>query len=121
MKTSNIVLAENLKLYMEAKDKKRNEICRDLGLKYSTFSDWANGKKYPRIDKIELLANYFGIEKSDLIEEKQPTQEGGLSEMAIKVAELVDMLPEESRKMLLVRVQALVSAQSGLDDLLKHE
>jgi repressor LexA len=27
-------------------------------------------KKYPRIDKIELLANYFGISKSDLIENR---------------------------------------------------
>jgi hypothetical protein len=27
-------------------------------------------KKYPRIDKIEFMANYFGINKSDLIENK---------------------------------------------------
>ena len=43
-------------------------MCHDLGVSYSTFSDWYNAKKYPRIDKIELLANYFGVEKSDLIE-----------------------------------------------------
>ena len=41
-----------------------------MHIKYSTLSDWINGNKYPRIDKIEILANYFGIEKSDLIEKR---------------------------------------------------
>ena len=35
-----------------------------------TFSDWVNAKSYPRIDKIELLANYFDISKADLVEER---------------------------------------------------
>ena len=43
-------------------------MCNDLGFVYSTFSDWLNGKKYPRIDKIEMMANYFGISKADLVE-----------------------------------------------------
>ena len=64
------IMAENIKYYMEKKNKTRNEICDDLGIKYTTFSDWVNGKKYPRIDKIEMLANYFGIEKSDLVEKR---------------------------------------------------
>lgn len=46
----------------------RYKLCDDLGFKYSTVSEWLNGKKYPRIDKIEMIANYFHIKKSDLIE-----------------------------------------------------
>ena len=121
MESSKTIFARNLRKYMDEKGKSRKDICHDLGFRYSTFTDWCNGVKYPRIDKIEILANYFGIEKSDLIEEKQPTQEGGLSEIAIKIAEHVDLLPVESRKQLLDRVQALVSAQSNLDVLLKSE
>ena len=64
------VFANNLKKYMQLNGKSRNEVCQALGFKYSTFADWINGKKYPRMDKIEMLANYFGIKKSDLIEEK---------------------------------------------------
>lgn len=64
------IFAKNLRYYMEINKKDRNDICNLLGFKYSTFSDWYNGNKYPRIDKIEILANYFGIEKSDLIENK---------------------------------------------------
>ena len=63
------VMSNNIKKYMGLTGKTRSEICSDLGFSYSTFSDWLNGNAYPRIDKIEMLANYFGIEKSDLIED----------------------------------------------------
>ena len=65
------VFSENLERLMKERGKSRNDICQALNFKYSTFSDWANGNKYPRIDKIEMLANYFGVLKSDLIEEKR--------------------------------------------------
>ena len=64
------IMAKNIKYYMDLHGKTRNEICEALGVKYTTFSDWVKGNSYPRIDKIELLANYFGIEKSDLVEDK---------------------------------------------------
>lgn len=67
------VMSKNLKFYMNKKGVDRNQLCADLNLKYMTVSDWINAKTYPRIDKIELLANYFGINKSDLIEEKSTT------------------------------------------------
>lgn len=63
------IMAKNIRHYMELKGKDRNQICKDLGFKYTTFTDWINGNTYPRIDKIELMANYFGINKSDLVEE----------------------------------------------------
>ena len=64
------VFAENLERYMKATGKSRTDICQALGFKYSTFSEWANGRKYPRMNSVEMLANYFGILKSDLIEDK---------------------------------------------------
>ncbi len=65
------VFAKNLSYYLSYYDKDAADICRDLNIAPSTFSDWQNAKKYPRIDKIELLANYFDIKKSDLIEDKE--------------------------------------------------
>lgn len=65
------IFSRNLRNLMQKYGKDRNQICDELGFKYSTFSDWYNGNKYPRIDKIEMLANYFGILKSDLIEDKE--------------------------------------------------
>lgn len=64
------IFATNLKKYMDINQKSRRDVCEALGFSYYTFCDWVNGKKYPRMDKVEMLANYFGILKSDLIEEK---------------------------------------------------
>ncbi len=64
------IFVKNLKYYMNFNNKTRTDICNDLKLPYTTFAEWYNGKVYPRIDKIELLANYFNIKKSDLIEDK---------------------------------------------------
>jgi transcriptional regulator with XRE-family HTH domain len=70
---SKEVFAKNLRYYMERKGKTQKELAEIVGVSAPTMNDWIKAKKYPRIDKIEILADYFGILKSDLIEEK--TQE----------------------------------------------
>ena len=69
MENKNI-FASNLKRYMALNGKSRKDISEALGISYYTITDWVNGKKYPRMDKVEMLAQYFGILKSDLIEDK---------------------------------------------------
>ena len=64
------IMAKNLKYYIEKSGKDRRELAETWGFPYSTLSEWVNGRKYPRIDRIEIMADYFGIQKSDLIEEK---------------------------------------------------
>lgn len=64
------IFSNNLRWFMQVKGKSRREVSEDLGISYHTFTDWYNGKKFPRMDKVELLAEYFGILKSDLIEER---------------------------------------------------
>lgn len=64
------VVSANIKEQMKRHGIDRNKLVNDLGLKYTTVSDWINGKTYPRIDKIELMANYFHVEKADLVERK---------------------------------------------------
>lgn len=68
------ILAQNLMYYVERSGKTQKEICEIIDVKTTTFNDWIKAKKYPRIDKIEMLANYFGIQKSDLIENKMSEQ-----------------------------------------------
>ena len=65
------VFARNLKFYAEKSGKTQKELSEIVGVATSTFNDWMKAKKYPRMDKIEILANYFRILKSDLIEDKQ--------------------------------------------------
>ena len=67
------ILGENLLFYLEKIGKTQVELAADIGVNKSTFNEWVKGNKYPRIDKIEKLAEYFGITKSDLIEKRETT------------------------------------------------
>lgn len=99
------VFAKNLQYQMDLNKKTRKDVCEALGFSYYTFSDWVNGKKYPRMDKVEMLADYFGILKSDLIEakeEKHTTQkDDGLSEEKRELIERIKTLPEDKVLLLL--------------------
>lgn len=68
--TSRIIFSNNLKRLLELNEKQPADIVRDLGVPFSTVSNWINALKMPRMGKIELLANYLHCEKSDLIEDK---------------------------------------------------
>lgn len=46
------------------------DLINDLGLSSSTISNWCTGLKLPRMDKIQMLADYFNIQLSDLLEDK---------------------------------------------------
>lgn len=57
----------NLKRIMLENGKTQSDIVKDLNFRQATVSDWLNGKKYPRMDKIEMLAQYFRISIDELI------------------------------------------------------
>jgi transcriptional regulator with XRE-family HTH domain len=97
------VFSQNLKKYMALNGKSRRDVCDALGYSYFTFSDWVNGKKMPRMDKVEQLANYFGIKKSDLIEETKkaaPEHGSGQSEAKMKLFDLAENCTEEEAERL---------------------
>ncbi len=64
------IFSKNLRFYTEKSGKTQKELSEIVGVATSTFNDWINAKKYPRMNMVEKLANYFGILKSDLIEDK---------------------------------------------------
>ena len=91
------VLSKNLKKYISKSGKDRTTIAEDLGFPYSTLTDWVNGKKYPRINNIEKLANYFNVSKSDLIEDFEDIKKDNdrLSTIIVKLRinkELLDVV-----------------------------
>lgn len=64
------IFSKNLNYYMELNEKTQTDIINDLGFNKSAVSTWCNGTRLPRMDKVELLAQYFDINRSDLIEDK---------------------------------------------------
>lgn len=64
------ILAKNLSYYIERSGENQTEIAQKLGVPEMTMSNWVKAKTYPRMDKVQLLADYFNIRRSDLTEEK---------------------------------------------------
>lgn len=64
------IFAENLTRLVNGSKLPQSEIAKRINVSPQTFNTWTQGKAIPRMGKIQLLADYFKIEKSDLIEEK---------------------------------------------------
>ena len=107
------VFAKNLAYYVNRSGKDQKEIAEIVGVAPSTFNEWVKAKKYPRIDKIEILANYFGILKSDLIEDQKESSpsEPVLTEGEKAILELFNRIPEDQQKLVLQMIRAAVGNQ----------
>lgn len=88
------VFVKKLRYYMEKNGKNQMDLMRDLGLSSATVSSWYNGKKLPRMGKIQMLADYFGIEKSDLLEEKGEKETYYIDEETRELAEFLHKNPD---------------------------
>ena len=68
------IYVRNLRYLMNARGISQADICRELGMSSTTVSDWCTGKKYPRVDAMQRLADLLGVLFSTL------TTEGGLQD-----------------------------------------
>lgn len=84
---SKEIFAKNLRYYLSLSGKTQKELAQIIGVSAPTMHEWCKGKKTPRMDKVEKLANYFGILKSDLIEDKQ--KQPAHSELSYKKREFI--------------------------------
>jgi repressor LexA len=105
------IFSKNLTHYLSICGKEQKEVANDIGVATSTFNEWAKGKKYPRIDKIELLANYFGIKKSDLIEDKKTPSANGLTEGEELLLTLFRQVPEDKQQYVLDMIRLALKTQ----------
>lgn len=69
------IFTKNLNSYIEASGKTQLEIAKSIGVSPQTFNTWCKGIAIPRMGKVQALADYFHINKSDLIEDKVKSSE----------------------------------------------
>lgn len=112
MENKNI-FASNLQKYMNLNKVTRRDLSNALDVSYYTVTSWVNGSKYPRMDKVEMLADYFGILKSDLIEEKQeeekPANTDGLTENQRELIAFAKTLSEEQAGKVLQLMKSILA------------
>jgi transcriptional regulator with XRE-family HTH domain len=86
------LFSKNLVEQLLAKGETQASMARYMKISSATASDWCNGRKMPRVDKIQALCNWLGIELSDLLEEKKAVPTNG--------QETEYYLDDETREML---------------------
>jgi repressor LexA len=69
-KSAREVLAENLQNLLESRGIDQRALAEHIGVSDSAVSQWLSGDKYPRIDKIQKIADFFNVPKSMLTEER---------------------------------------------------
>ena len=111
MKNNAVILGKNLRNYIEQSGMLDKEVASAVGVSPATLSEWTKGKKYPRIDKIELLANLFHVQKSDLIEEKKEENNSQSEEEFVRRFAL--LTPDQQRQVLEYEAFLLSTHGSG--------
>lgn len=109
------IFVKNLRYLMDAKGITQADICRELEVSSATASDWCNGKKYPRVDAMQRLADLLGVLYSTL------TTENGLSDYAdqerleaLHQDPRLGLLFDRTRKMSSADVDAMLAIASSI-------
>ena len=102
------IFARNLKRYLELSGKTQKEVAAAIYVSTGSFCDWMNCRTYPRMDKLQALADYFGIKKSDLVEDKN-IEQNAVSEEDQEVLDLFHEVPKEKREFVLSMIRAAIN------------
>jgi len=115
------IFSRNLNYYMRLNGKSRKEVAEAIDVSYFTLTDWARAKTFPRMDKVEMLARYFNIKISDLVEKKSvennPEETANIHAEIIMDEEYVNMyenfklLDEAQRKIVKDMINSLAATK----------
>lgn len=68
----NAVFSKRLRYYLNKYEITQVELAKRLGVGTTSVYNWCNGKKSPRMDKVDAMCDLFHCNRSDLMEEKTP-------------------------------------------------
>lgn len=75
MKDIKDIFAENLNYLMDKKRENLTSLSQDLGISFSTVSDWKKGKKMPRSGALQALAEHYNVNISYLTTDRDEIEE----------------------------------------------
>ena len=89
------IFSKNLKRLVSNSNLSQREIAISINISPQTFNTWVNGIAIPRMSNIQLLADFFKVEKADLIEENILTTE--YQDIALIINHLINNLKESKK------------------------
>lgn len=101
------IFSRNLRRYVDSSGKQQKDICKQLGINPTTFNMWIKGNTIPNVSKIQMLADYFHIGKSDLVDDKSDAPE-----YDPRIMELIDIfskVDDASKDVIMATARAIYS------------
>ena len=102
-----MAIGDNIKKLREIHDLSQKDLALIAGVTDKAVSTWENGVKEPRMGTIQKIADHFGLQKSNIIEENgleqickthDKNKITSLTEEDIDLIEKIKSLPLEKRK-----------------------
>lgn len=91
------VFSANLEYYINLRDVTQRELAKAIGVTESSITDWITKRHYPRLDKIQLIAEFFGIQMTDLVEPRDSGKKS-YSDKEQLVLELFREIPDDRKE-----------------------
>ena len=99
-------------IYCKLRDERKlkdSDVSKATGITKSTFSDWKSGRSKPKLEKLQLIADYFNVSVEYLrgtenTKKETPTE---ISERDKKLMKATELLQEYSEEDLLWVIQML--------------
>ena len=98
------IIAENLNHYMKLYNIRQVELARRVGVNKSTVHQWVYGKKAPRMDKVDMLCQIFGITRRQLLERREDSNDDATAKA--RLIHLIESISDEEAEALLFLLQS---------------
>lgn len=94
------IFSKNLNRYLEKSRRTQKEIAEAVGVSPAAFNWWVKGNRYPRMDKVEMLAEYFGCALVDLVgdtEEQDRLSKTECTSHSAAILEIIEICKNDHR------------------------
>ena len=61
IRKGGVKLYKKIAELLQKANKTAYQLSKDTGIAQSVLSDWKNGRSKPKVDKLKILADYFGV------------------------------------------------------------
>lgn len=112
-------------IYCKLRDEKKVkdiDVSRETGVIQSTFSDWKKGKSTPKLEKLQKIADYFGVSVNVFLGNEIGTKEHQQIRDNHQTKQLVDdflKLDLDDRRTILLMLQAMLDNQKYKKDFME--
>jgi DNA-binding XRE family transcriptional regulator len=109
-KETKMTVGEKIKKLREEKGITQNKLAEKIGANHSVICHWEKGNCEPSLFNCICLADYFGIKKSDLVEDVNVGKET-ISNQEQVILDLFHKVPDEKKEFLIKMIQAVIDNQ----------